>query len=269
MCFAFCFLLPGGQVSWCLDKPTPSRLVNCASSSSGMFVICALAYTQGNINRLVYGVDSYGFACGSKASMGNTTLDLTSNTYLYYLNPLDLMSLTNLPFAKTVCVNSCPSTTCGFSTSDFPCTNGRAFVCPYYSQAPGGLYGSLPGVDASSTNWYSNLTQMSSRVDSTANTAMNTLRSLGISWVTTYLDTYLPQPPLGAQSISGRYYQLTSQIMKGPCWPVYVPTTNIFQRCFPAFTSNFTASLVSIASSVSSVISDSAKDTLTVSLKLF
>ena len=231
-----------------------------------MFVICGLAYTQGDINRLVYGVDSWGFACGSKVSAGNVSIDLRSSTQLYYLNPLELMSLTNIPYAKTVCVNSCPSVTCGISSSDFPCNNSQAFVCPYYGLAPSGLYGALPGVDVSSTNWYSNLTQMSSRVDSTANTVMATLRPLGLSWITNYLNTYLPQPPpnQGSQSISGRYYQLTSQIMKGPCWPVYVPTTNLFQRCFPAFTSNFTASVVSVANSIANVVSDSAKNTLTV-----
>lgn len=233
-----------------------------------MFVVCGIAYSQGNLNRLVYGVDSWGYACGSKVLAGNISIDLSSNTNLYYLNPLALMSITNIPYAKTVCVNSCPSVTCGISTSDFPCVNGQAFVCPYYALAPNGLYGALPGVDVRSTNWYANLTQMSSRVDSDANTVMSTLRSIGIPWVTTYLNNYLPQPSSGIQSITGYYYQLTSQIMKGPCWPVYVPTTNLFQRCFPAFTSNFTASLVSVAGSFTSVVSDSAKDALTVRQQL-
>lgn len=234
-----------------------------------MFVICALAYQQGDINRLVYGVDSWGFSCGSKVSAGNITIDLTSSTKLYYLDPLTLMSLTNIPYAKTVCTSSCPSVTCGLTSSDLPCQNGQAFVCPYYALAPNSLYGALPGVSANSINWYSNLTQMTSRLDATATNITSTLYTLSssIPWLSTYLNTYLPQPPpnSGPQSISGRYYQLSSQIMKGPCWPVYVPTTNLFQRCFPAFTSNFTASIVSVANSVASVVSDSAKNTLTVS----
>lgn len=229
-----------------------------------MFVICALAYQQGDLNRLVYGVDSWGFSCGSRVSAGNITIDLTSNTKLYYLNPLELMSLTNIPYAKTVCTSTCPSSaTCGLTSSDFPCNNAQAFICPYYALAPSGLYGALPGVAANSINWYANLTQMSSRIDSTANSVISTLQTINIPWLSTYLSTYLSQPPSGPQSISGRYYQLSSQIMKGPCWPVYVPTTNLFQRCFPAFTSNFTASLVSVANSVSNLVSDSAKNTLT------
>lgn len=229
---------------------------------AGMFVVCGLAYTQGDINRLVYGVDSYGFSCGSKVAAGNITLDLRSNTKLYFLNPLDLMSITNIPFAKTVCTSTCPATTCGLTAADFPCTNGDAYVCPYYAVAPDGLYGSLPGVDPASTSWFSNLTSMTSRIDSGAAGFISTARSLNLPWLTNHLNTYLPGT--GATPVSGRYYQLKSSIPgSGPCYPVYVPTTNLFQRCYPSFTANFTKSLVSVANGISGVVSDSAKDSLT------
>ncbi len=86
---------------------------------SGMFIVCGIAYQDGDINRLVYGMDSYGFACGSRVTIDNvTTLDLTDSRNLYYLNPLDLMSITNIPFAKAVCTRSCPeANTCSMTSS--------------------------------------------------------------------------------------------------------------------------------------------------------
>jgi hypothetical protein len=76
----------------------------------------------GNVNRLVYGVDSYGFGCGSVNKWGNQSFDLTSKSKLYYLNTLDLIEPTNFAYAKSICVDKCPSVTsqCNMTTS-LPC----------------------------------------------------------------------------------------------------------------------------------------------------
>lgn len=225
---------------------------------AGMFVVCGIAYQSGNINRLVYGIDSFGFACGTTASLtGGSSLDLTSNINLYYLNPLDLMSITNIPYAKTICVKSCPgANTCSLNT--FPCTNVDAFMCPYYKFANQDLFGTLPGVPANNVAYYNNLTLISGRSDAAANTAIQTMQSLNIAWINSYLTTYSIS---GTGPVSGRFYQLSSQIPgRGPCYPVYVPTTAYFHRCFPEFTADFTQSLVSVANSATNALSNEAKD---------
>lgn len=96
--------------------------------ATGMFVVCGMAYKSGDINRLVYGVDTQGMTCGSRSVYLGTTFDLTSRKNLYYLNPLDLLSLDGIAFAKTVCVDSCPgAATCPLGV--FPCTDSAAFRC--------------------------------------------------------------------------------------------------------------------------------------------
>ncbi len=92
-----------------------------------MIVVCIFAAGQGDLNRLVYGVDSYGFTCGSSTTFFGSTFDLSSRKNLYFLNPLDLLSVVNIPYAKSICVDTCPSVTCGLTT--FPCTTAEAFRC--------------------------------------------------------------------------------------------------------------------------------------------
>jgi choline transporter-like protein 2/4/5 len=91
-----------------------------------MIVICVFAFQQGDINRLVYGVDSYGFTCGKSTTFMGKTIDLSSKKNIYYLNPLDLLIPGNIDYAKSICVDTCPSMdTCNISS--FPCTNANAF----------------------------------------------------------------------------------------------------------------------------------------------
>ena len=56
-----------------------------------------------------------------------STMDLTNSKSLYFLNALDLLSTSGIPYAKSICVDACPSDTCGFDA--FPCTNPDAFRC--------------------------------------------------------------------------------------------------------------------------------------------
>ncbi len=91
-----------------------------------MGIIAYFAYKDGDLNKLIYGTDSYGLVCGQSTSFFNTTIDLGNQKNLYYLNPVETLNPTTLPFAKTVCVNSCPSSNiCPLS---FPCTNPSAFM---------------------------------------------------------------------------------------------------------------------------------------------
>ncbi|GAX82666.1 hypothetical protein CEUSTIGMA_g10092.t1 [Chlamydomonas eustigma] len=228
---------------------------------AGMFLVCGIAYQQGDINRLVYGVDSYGFTCGQKTTFMGQTFDLSSRPNLYYLNPLELLSVINIPFAKTVCVDTCPSaSTCGISS--FPCTDAKAFRCPYYAftQSPN-LTGLLPGVDAASASYYSNLTSISSLQDSASTAFVNELIALNLPWVNSWLKSYHIN---NSGSVTGLYYQLTSQFPgEGPCNAVWVPTASYFNRCFPQFTSNFTSEVVSVTDKVASVVSPSVKNAFT------
>ena len=84
-------------------------------------------FLAGDPNRLIYGIDSYGFTCGSKTEFRNVTLDLSSARNLYFLNPLDLMSITNIPYAKGICVDGCPGDedVCDFNA--LPCTRDAQY----------------------------------------------------------------------------------------------------------------------------------------------
>ena len=134
-----------------------------------------------------------------------STFDLTSSKNIYYLNPLDLLSPSNIPYAKTICVATCPNAdTCGINS--FPCTNGNAFRweltlqsmhlrkrvsisrmliaypcrCPYYAFAENNLYGKLTGVGNTNVAYYSSLTTMSGVTDPAATALINV--SAGREW---------------------------------------------------------------------------------------
>ncbi len=81
----------------------------------------------GNTARLVYGTDSFGFTCGATVTFQGATLDLTSRKNLYYLNPLDLMSIYNIPFAKSVCLDGCPSAPNVCDYKNLPCNSGTQY----------------------------------------------------------------------------------------------------------------------------------------------
>ena len=89
-------------------------------------MICVLSYQHGDLSKLIYGTDSHGFICGKSYSFMGTTLDLSNKKSLYYLDPLQLLSTTTLPYANSICVDSCPSVDVCSLTS-LPCTNANAF----------------------------------------------------------------------------------------------------------------------------------------------
>ena len=66
-------------------------------------------------------------------------------------------------------------------------------------------------------------------------------------------------------SLTGAYLQLTSQLPgAGPCYPVWVPTTNIMNRCVPVWPDNITSSLVQVAGNLTNRISAQAANTFKV-----
>lgn len=81
----------------------------------------ATCHAPGDANRLVYGIDSYGFTCGGKETYRNKTLDFSKSKNLYYLNPLDLLSSSSISYAKKVCVPDCPKIKDVCNTSSMPC----------------------------------------------------------------------------------------------------------------------------------------------------
>lgn len=82
----------------------------------------------GDPGRLVFGIDAWGFTCGGRSTVANVTLDLTSQKQLYYLNPLQLLSLGSYHYTKAVCVGSCPTAEYACGVDDLPCTNATKFV---------------------------------------------------------------------------------------------------------------------------------------------
>jgi hypothetical protein len=95
-------------------------------------LLCPLTFNlstpaAGDPNRLIYGIDSYGFTCGSETKFRNVSLDLSSARNQYFLNPLDLMSIANIPYAKSICVDGCPGDEDVCDYTSLPCTRNQQF----------------------------------------------------------------------------------------------------------------------------------------------
>ncbi|KAF8064488.1 CHER1 [Scenedesmus sp. PABB004] len=247
----------------------------------------------GDPNRLVYAVDSSGLLCGSVNTVGNTTIDLTDRPNLYYLNALDLLTPSNLPYAKSVCVSACPTAEELCDVGALPCTRNEQYRCPYYRLVEGGLWGKLAAVnDTAAVAYWDQLPTA-------------TLDSCDGSFLAVSARAWLretrprgPGPPSMAPrggrapraarppvrraaqaaqgaaglnlsafgvavdacdaapgaGVGGRYLQASSQFPgKGPCYPVWAATVPYFNRCFPKFPANFTGSVASLLDATSGV----------------
>lgn len=93
---------------------------------------------------------------------------------------------------------------------------------------------------------------------------MQQLIGLKVSWINKWLSS------MGITSggnVSGMYYQLTSQLPgQGPCYPVFVPTTDIKNECVPVWPDNFTDSIVQSIGKVTSKLSPAAADSFKVDI---
>mmetsp|Transcript_8104 Transcript_8104/g.16758 ORF Transcript_8104/g.16758 Transcript_8104/m.16758 type:complete len:786 (-) Transcript_8104:485-2842(-) len=220
----------------------------------GMLLVAGFSYREGDADRLVYGIDSYGLTCGHLQTLDGRTMDFTELKNTYYLNPLELLEISNIPYAKKVCVAECPEVpTC----TTFPCTVDEMFVCPYYALADNDLYGKIAGVDDIDTSYYDQLATIPDDTATADQTAfIAELSGLGITWV----DDFLAATVSGA-TVTGGYYQLTSQFPgKGPCYPVYIKTADFFNRCVPRFPAEFTEGVTKFVNAVGDTVPEEAKD---------
>jgi choline transporter-like protein 2/4/5 len=65
--------------------------------------------------------------CGVNNTYRNETIDLTRKPNLYYLNALDLLNPINMLYAKSVCVESCPTVEDLCSLESLPCTDDKQY----------------------------------------------------------------------------------------------------------------------------------------------
>ena len=78
----------------------------------------------GDPKLLTHGIDKFGFVCGSNNTLNDgTVVDLTNRQYLYYLDPFALLNVSNLPWADSICVDSCPSVADLCAVGSLPCQN--------------------------------------------------------------------------------------------------------------------------------------------------
>ncbi|GLC34986.1 hypothetical protein PLESTB_001185800 [Pleodorina starrii] len=207
----------------------------------GMFLICGFAFKNGEPNRILYGVDSFGMTCGSKNKIFNVTFDLTDSKNMYWLNPLDLLSASGVIYAKTVCSAGCPGVLQQCSVDSLPCTTGSQFTCPYYRFAEDNLYGLMSGVPDADITYWEDLASIRNITDPSAISFLTKLKNLGGVFATTASQL--------EANLSGLYYQTQSQFPgNGPCYPNVLETTPFFYRCFPKFPPNVTSQITATVS---------------------
>lgn len=83
--------------------------------------------SAGDPRRLVYGLDSHGLLCGANNTYKDSFMDLIDKPNLYYLDALELLNPTNIMYARTVCVASCPTVDDQCALSSLPCTNNTQY----------------------------------------------------------------------------------------------------------------------------------------------
>lgn len=220
---------------------------------AGMFIVCGLAFRDGDANRLVYATDSKGFLCGTVNVWRNTTINLTDYPNLYYLNALELLDPVNIPYAKSICVKECPGADVVCNSSSLPCTDSKQYMCPYYLFAEDSLYGYLAGVNNSDVLNYQYYLQLATANTAKCDTGFLSAAALKVTPSAFGFDS----STCDGASISGQYYQFTSQFPgQGPCYPVWVPTVLYFNRCFPKFPPEMSSAVVKAAVSTSSTMKD-------------
>ncbi|MEW5314523.1 MAG: hypothetical protein WDW38_006015 [Sanguina aurantia] len=199
---------------------------------AGMFIVAGIAFTTGDPNRLVYGVDSYGFSCGgvNANSFQNASFDLSNQTNVHYLNALDLLRDGGAQYAKHVCVNACPTnythTVCDSSSG--PCSSPNQFTCPYYRFSQRNLYGSLTGVANTSVNYFDFLPN-TVVVDVKASAFLASASYISSNWSTYISSLNLVVAANG--SVGGAYLDVTSNVPgQGPCYPNSVSESAYLHR---------------------------------------
>jgi solute carrier family 44 (choline transporter-like protein), member 2/4/5 len=213
----------------------------------GMVFVGYEAIINGEPERIMYGLDSYGNYCGTENVLKDgTTLDLRNANKLLYLNPLELLDSSNYQYAHAVCVHSCPTLNTICNTSSLPCTQNTQYVCPYYTYSDFDKNGTDElGIRQSkgpaSTDWWTDLAAYS-----------------GNSCVDADFLTSVPSEIASAMNTTsscGTYYQTTSMYPgEGPCSAVFFETTEFMHRCYPVIPAEAQGAIASVSSGAFTMI---------------
>ena len=208
----------------------------------GMGYVGYRALSEGNPDRILYGLDSYGNYCGMlNVKADGEDVDLRNKTKLYYLDPLELLDTTNYYYAKTTCVEACPTAERVCTLDSFPCTSASHFECPYYGYSQFNDAGTDQlGIRASggfeNTEWWAELDDYS-----------------GSTCVDNDFFSTVPQAvsdAMNATESCGDYYQLSSLYPgQGPCYAVLFETQEFMHRCYPVISEAAAANVTSISAS--------------------
>lgn len=194
---------------------------------AGMGYVGYTALQEGEPEKILYGLDSFGNYCGmvNTRENGTVTIDLRNAKKLYYLDPLELLDPSNFFYARSVCVEECPTAANVCGSGDLPCTSNEQFICPYYGYSQFGFAGAdALGIEATaglgSTSWWGNLT---------ATTETQCVDSELLSSIPASVAAVM-----GTTDSCGAYYQTTSMFPgQGPCSAVLFETTEFLHRCYP------------------------------------
>lgn len=193
---------------------------------AGMAFVGYRAISQGDPQRILYGLDSYGNYCGMLNTDANgTVIDLRARKKLHYLNPLELLDPAGFKFAQAVCVEECPTKAAVCGAANFPCAAPEHFICPYYGLSQFGSNGSdalgaRAAVGVEGTNYWGDLT------------ASTDTACFDAELLATVPDAVLDA--LNATESCGGYYQAASLFPgHGPCHAVLFETAEFMHRCYP------------------------------------
>ena len=115
-----------------------------------------------------------------------------------------------------------------------PCTSNAQFVCPYY-RVNTAVYGSLPAVDSWEAHYYAKLPTSTQQECKAALATIAALPNATKAALPTGMSSVLTKPE---GFTCGDIHSTTSNIPGyGPCFPIYVNTTDVGNRCIPAIPS--------------------------------
>mmetsp|Transcript_33273 Transcript_33273/g.83821 ORF Transcript_33273/g.83821 Transcript_33273/m.83821 type:complete len:809 (+) Transcript_33273:563-2989(+) len=215
----------------------------------GMLFVGGYAIMFGNANKLLYGIDAMGNICGSVNEFNGTTLDLTSAKKLYFLDPFEMMKLdiTQIPFAKSVCLPACPSTPdlCEWDAhfrGEAVCEAPTQFRCPYYASQTANvpelghydLWLDLPDIVGNESHPAAVNALYYAELATTNATTCDLGKDGGFGMLDDAWAAIQAAQFSSAAERCGQVYQHTSKVPnQGPCFPVFAKTVDYLNRCVP------------------------------------
>ncbi|XRB10017.1 choline transporter protein [Pycnococcus provasolii] len=199
---------------------------------AGMLFVASAAFERGRMDRLVYGVDSYGNTCGSTNNWNaHKGPDFTKRKKLYFVDPTDVVStdVSSLLRAKRVCLETCPGkdeycTPTKLKHAD--CMSSKLHVCPYYRIS--NMYNHLPEVRKDMWGTNSEALWRTDYFDS-LRTADKCPTDIPKS-----IEKYVQAATAKVGYSCGVAWQYLSHVPgQGPCYPVLSPTVDVLNKCVP------------------------------------